>query len=592
MRSWPLLALLILVVVVGAGCVLWFMREAARNERLGVRQRLADAYRSHLVLVQTQLAQVWREQLAAIDEVPPGPAGFLRIVERGLADSAVLPVAEDMRAVNADDAAAQGLQTRARTLAANGDVPAAIELIEESFAGDRLQDARDAQGRLVAGNAELFALELIGDRDQPRFRKVADRLIRRLIDYDQTGMPAAQRKFLMREVQRLSPGTKFSTLAAEDLAARYMEAASPAPRPGILDQSAPDLWQTATPGGRIALFTTAGLQARLNAMVTHHDVLASRATVALLAPGEEPAESDSMLLLTANAGPQFPRWRLVLALDDRSISQSAADGRVATYLWTGTLVVVAMLGLAALLARALGRQMRVARLKNDLVATVSHELKTPLTSMRALVDTLLDSDRIEEKTAREYLQLIAQENARLSRLIDNFLTFSRLERNRFSFNFTSLAPQVVVDAAVAAFAERCRSPRCRFEAQVNPALPSIRGDLDALVTALLNLLENAWKYAGEEKEITLRAELAKDSVEFAVQDNGIGLTQSDQRRIFRQFYQADQHLSRRVEGCGLGLSIVEQIVAAHGGAVGVTSQPGQGSTFTIGIPVVREVATL
>ncbi len=106
-----------------------------------------------------------------------------------------------------------------------------------------------------------------------------------------------------------------------------------------------------------------------------------------------------------------------------------------SYVWIGVLVVATVIVLAALALRLVRRQMALTQLRNDLVANVTHELKTPLSSMRLLVDTLLNSQPLHEQTAREYLQLIAQENLRLSRLIDNFLTFSRMERNKYAFGF-------------------------------------------------------------------------------------------------------------------------------------------------------------
>ncbi|RYD77259.1 MAG: GHKL domain-containing protein, partial [Verrucomicrobiaceae bacterium] len=243
------------------------------------------------------------------------------------------------------------------------------------------------------------------------------------------------------------------------------------------------------------------------------------------------------------------------------------------------------------IARIFAKQIHLTRLKNDLVATVSHELKTPLTSMRVLVDTLLDTEQLHEPTTREYLQLISQENTRLSRLIDNVLTFSRLERNKLTFDFSETQPEVVVADAVAAIGDRFRAPGCHFEVHTSPGLPLIRADRDALTTALLNLLDNAWKYSSEEKQITLRTDARNGSVAFIVQDNGVGLARRETRRIFRRFYQVDHRLSRSTGGCGLGLSIVEQIVAAHGGQVHVVSEAGAGSSFTIEVPAVKPSST-
>lgn len=230
-------------------------------------------------------------------------------------------------------------------------------------------------------------------------------------------------------------------------------------------------------------------------------------------------------------------------------------------------------------------------MKNDLVANVSHELKTPLTAMRALVDTLLDTEKLDEKTTREYLKLLATENARLSRLIENFLTFSRLEHNKFKFEFARVSPQRIVDGAVAAMGERAHAAGCVVETHVAAGIPEINGDADALTTALLNLLDNAWKYSGDQKHIVVRAEARDGHVDFAVEDNGIGLSPREQRRVFRRFYQSDQGLARTVGGCGLGLSIVQSIVEAHHGTVRVESEVGRGSTFTIEIPAITECAS-
>jgi signal transduction histidine kinase len=133
--------------------------------------------------------------------------------------------------------------------------------------------------------------------------------------------------------------------------------------------------------------------------------------------------------------------------------------------------------------------------------------------------------------------------------------------------------------------ERLQGSGCRLDVDVSPDLPSVHADADALVTVLLNLLDNACKYAGAGKHIALCVYRKDGNVAFAVEDNGIGITPREQKRIFRRFYQVDRRLARDSGGCGLGLSIVEFIVRAHGGAVNVTSKPGEGSTFTVLLPM-------
>lgn len=245
---------------------------------------------------------------------------------------------------------------------------------------------------------------------------------------------------------------------------------------------------------------------------------------------------------------------------------SAAKRKRTIYLWAGVITSAGMAMLALLVAGYLRRQIRLTRLKNDLIATVSHELKTPLSSMRLLVDTLLAGRYQNEQQILDYLQLISRENTRLSNLIDNFLAFSRMERKKTTFERSSIRAEEIVKAAVEAVADRAEAPGCRLEVSLAPELPSIRGDRDALVTVRVNLLDNALKYTSEPKIIRLRCTASNGWVSIEVEDNGIGFSPRDAKRIFERFYQVDESLSRRAGGCGLGLSIVEFIVTAHGGA--------------------------
>jgi signal transduction histidine kinase len=167
--------------------------------------------------------------------------------------------------------------------------------------------------------------------------------------------------------------------------------------------------------------------------------------------------------------------------------------------------------------------------------------------------------------------------------------FSRIERNRYTFEFTEQNPAGIVDAAADAVRDRFAAPG-QLTLDVESDLPPVRADADSLVTALVNLLDNAHKYSLEDKRVILRAHVRDGEVRFEVEDHGIGLSERETKKIFRKFYQADRRLSRAVGGCGLGLSIVQSIVAAHGGSVSVRSAPGKGSTFTIALPAVRAAA--
>lgn len=538
-RAWPLLGLLLIVVLAAVGGVLWFMREAMQNERLAVREKIAEAYRGHLSLVQRRIEEEWRSGLERFDSAAEkGPALFAVAVRGGWAES-VICLGED---------------------------------------GSVIYPRSDGVARVAAANAELLAVER-----EPGNPTAVEALRARVNRYDGEALPSTQRLFLLRELQRLAPGVDLPTLAAEDLAAQVLDAGLPTePAAALVVQPMEAAtWGVRSGQGRaLALFSTATLRARLGQWAAELPLPAG-VQIAVTARGEEVSEEPP--LLTASLAPSLPGWRLALRLDDRTIFDSTAGRRIAGYLWVGSTVIASMAVLAFFIARGLQQQMQVAQLKNDLVATVSHELKTPLTAMRALVETLLEAEEFNPATTREYLQLLAQENGRLSRLIEHFLTFSRLERGRFAFDFSPVAPETIVAEALTAFGERATT----VEVHTAAGLPTVVGDRESLVTALLNLLDNAWKYSGETKQIVLRTTVQNDGVAFAVEDNGIGLSPADCRRVFRQFYQADQRLSREVGGCGLGLNIVQSIVEAHGGQVRVVSTLGKGSTFTFEIPGSR-----
>lgn len=263
----------------------------------------------------------------------------------------------------------------------------------------------------------------------------------------------------------------------------------------------------------------------------------------------------------------------------------AVDQQIQTYVILGAVAVCGIFAIALTAALAVNRQFTLQELKSSAVATVAHELRTPIASIRMLVDTLREGRVRGDVQRQEYLELIATEALRLSRLAEHFLTFSRLDRNTAELQLTRIDPGAAAREAVRALEPRLQAPGCDFQLTMPAELPEILADRDALVTVLTNLLENAWKYSGEQKEIVLEVGADGESVRFSVRDNGLGLSKAEQRAIFEPFYQVDQKLTRAREGCGLGLSIVRRIVEAHRGRVEVRSQPGIGSVFSVILPI-------
>ncbi len=624
---------LAVLVLVPLGCLLWFMNQAAQNERLAVRQKLLEAYRGHLALAQARLADTWRrraDELDAAAETNSAVALFANLVRAGQADAAVcfdakqepaypdsnLPLKPDLpstawaaaealeatapleaarafaqlaeQATNVD-LCARALQAQARCWLEAGNRQAALAVLTGPLAESRFAGATDAQGRALAMNTDLLAIELLkSSTNQGDCAVPLARLKKCLLDYEQPGLSAPQRRFLMRRVQMLHPDPEISQmLAAEDLAAAYIESgANQGREPVMRPTTLPGLWQFASTHGRVIT------------LFRHETLLASVAAgpVAQMLPGDlaltllPPGKESEGLLPSVPVSVQLPGWRLALALKSPSAMELVARQRVTSYVWVGVCVVATVAIMASLALGMVRRQMALSRLRNDLVANVTHELKTPLASMRLLVDTLLNSDSFHGPTLREYLQLIARENLRLSRLIANFLAFSRMERNKYAFEFRELSPAELIQNAEAAVHERFQTAGVGFRVSIPSDLPPVMADLDAMTTALVNLLDNAYKYTSEDKQITLGAVAENGVVRLTVTDNGIGLSARDTRRIFKRFVQVNGGSSRSAGGCGLGLSIVEFIARAHQGSVAVQSEPGRGSTFTISLPTSRHSA--
>ncbi|NLF31009.1 MAG: HAMP domain-containing histidine kinase [Planctomycetes bacterium] len=633
---WLVFAAALAAALVPTACVLAFMTAAMRNAELAVRQRLAEAYRQRVGADREEIASFWsaRAPLEAAGSQGAGamapPARFADLVGRGAAQSVIIldgegrpaypapaapadaegaasspfldrarhaefvlrqygAAAEDYRRAAEDPACGQPSAqaavrlARARCLHRAGQREEAMRILLEDLAAPSLAAARDGSGRSIPLDARMLALQWMG-RDDSRRQPLALQLAGELNAYAAAPpAPAAPQRLLLMELLGAMgiEGVSFPMLEAERLGQEYLAYASAAAERGtVTPAGAPGLWQVASEDGRVVgVFREGRLIEELTAAAGLDEPLAGVATV-LHPPGDRRAEVP---FLTVPAGEPLPGWTLAVYLDEDPLAASAARAQTA-YLIAGLSATAVIVALAGAAAAYLGRQIRLTRLKNDLIATVSHELKTPLASMRVLVDTLQEGRTRDAAQAGQYLGLIARENERLSRLIDNFLAFSRMERHKRVFTFEPSDLAGVVRTAVAAMGERPAAAEARVDVDLPADLPPVRGDRDALVTVVLNLLDNAWKYTGDRKEIAVRAAAEGGRVRLDVADNGIGLNRRAQRRVFDRFYQVDQTLARRQGGCGLGLAIVKFIVDAHGGTVSVRSQPGQGTTFTMRLP--------
>jgi two-component system sensor histidine kinase SenX3 len=239
-------------------------------------------------------------------------------------------------------------------------------------------------------------------------------------------------------------------------------------------------------------------------------------------------------------------------------------------------------GDVALVVDDLTEPRRVESVRRDFVANVGHEIKTPVGALTLLTEAALDA-RDDPDAVHRFLRRMQQEAQRLSRLVQELLDLSRLQGGEAQPAPSDVSVDAVVDEAVDRARNVAEAKRIEIVRGGDTGLV-VSGSEEQLVTAVCNLLDNAVAYSGEGTRVAVGVHARADSVEIAVKDQGIGIAETDQERIFERFYRVDPARSRATGGTGLGLAIVKHIVSNHGGQVTVWSQPGAGSTFTLRLP--------
>jgi signal transduction histidine kinase len=275
--------------------------------------------------------------------------------------------------------------------------------------------------------------------------------------------------------------------------------------------------------------------------------------------------------------------RLPLIVSVASLAPERGDGRVV--LVSGlALAFLAMLAAGYGLYRATMREVLLARRQSDFVSAVSHEFRTPLTSMRHLTDLLVSRSTTSEERKTQYYELLAHETERLHRMVESLLSFGRIEVGAYAWHLESADTPQFVHGLVEEFR---RAPEARdrvVSCQIEEGLPPIQADREALSRAFWNLLENAAKYSAAGSPIRVAARRQGSSVLLAVEDEGSGIPIGERERIFQKFVRGADAKRAGVRGVGIGLALVKRIIEAHGGSVRLESEPGHGSTFTLVLP--------
>ncbi|HEV3167129.1 MAG TPA: ATP-binding protein [Isosphaeraceae bacterium] len=231
---------------------------------------------------------------------------------------------------------------------------------------------------------------------------------------------------------------------------------------------------------------------------------------------------------------------------------------------------------------------RLERMRQDFVANVSHELKTPLASIKAYAETLREGGLHDDRVNVRFLRQIEDQVDRLDKLVLDLLSLARLESGQEVYQHHPVAIVPVLEASVEAHRERAQAKRLNYQLNLGELNGStqVRADEEALRQILDNLIDNALKYTPDGGGVRISCRLAADQVELEVADTGIGIPRDDLPRVFERFYRVDKARSRELGGTGLGLAIVKHLVQSLGGHVGVASRVGAGSQFTVTLPGV------
>ncbi|MDQ8179085.1 HAMP domain-containing sensor histidine kinase [Pelagicoccus sp. SDUM812005] len=556
--AWVTYLLLAIGIVSPVVCVVWLVRTAVENENAVVRRlvseanerRLADAAAYCLEIAETLVPELGNGVVA----YSWGSSG--EVVAEGESERARAAL-ESVR----EDLKGEGRAARQLMLAGY--------LRDSDLSSLRLSEGRRLGALLLQlGLREVRVAEDLEDA----FRVEADRYV---VANMQGSDLSRQHRYLLRQYAPLSGSKEVAAiLEREGLVDRWIaavEAEGMFPPELGLGHVDGLLYYRESDAESVRIFRQADWREKLVGSEAWREF-----GVSLVDSGVEANRARPL---------PAPLGFLTLELDHEELANGGATSdKAVLYLWIGGIVLGLSILSGVAIVASVRRQASVTQLKDNLVATVTHELKTPVSSIRLLIDTLMDETRRDKVNTQEYIELISRENERLGRLIDNFLSFSRMERSKGSFDIQRISPAAVLRAVEQAFRERFKGQAYELSVEGGECLPDILGDPDALATVLGNLLENAFKYGGRSKRIELSGKAAAGGVEFEVRDFGKGIGKRDQKRIFRKFFQVDHHASGQTGSVGLGLSIVEFIVSKHSGQIELESELGKGSVFRVRIP--------
>jgi signal transduction histidine kinase len=276
----------------------------------------------------------------------------------------------------------------------------------------------------------------------------------------------------------------------------------------------------------------------------------------------------------------FPEFEICISLSDPDLIDNYVMKRQWSYAIALILLLGAMLIGILLILRDIMRERRLAQLRSDFVSNVSHELKTPLTSIYLYTESVLAGRVTTEKGKNEYLNIILRETERLKRMINNILDFSKKEKGKIQYKKEQVNLTGLIQSALGELDYWLHELEFKMHIQLEDNV-ILKGDGDALKQVIINLLDNAIKYSDKEKEISVNLEVQHGRIVMSFSDKGMGIPADQLDAVFEKFYRVQDPIVEGIGGTGLGLTVVREIVEVHEGFISVDSEPGKGSTFTV-----------
>jgi len=294
--------------------------------------------------------------------------------------------------------------------------------------------------------------------------------------------------------------------------------------------------------------------------------------------------------------PGYPSWTLRLSKQELTHFEVLFQSSQGILLLVFVFIILLMVAGLVFMVYTLNQEMRVSKMKSQFISNVSHEFKTPLTSIQHMTEVMYLKRIDSEERKQEYLQSMMEQCDHLEHLIENILDFSKIEEDIKNYRFEEHQLDEIIKDLIPMFKGRIGNNDWVISLDIQDTPPPMQLDRDAIQQVLFNLLDNAYKYSGESHRIdlTLSFQISANSYQqrdknqlacVKIRDYGIGIAEKDAGRIFERFYRGDRLRTEGIKGSGIGLTIVKRIVEAHGGRIEVTSKLNQGTTFSIYLPV-------